>query len=195
MQPAAARHPDTVVMPRRHLLAAALALIVATRAGAQPVSPVSLEASLGAGHLGGGAEFTSRGGFAVDALLGLRVAANRGRALVAGLNAGMQGPLGSNDMCTFTPRGGCMPDQPIFYTVGALAGWESRAGTVRALAGPAAMHADGGGRALGLQARLDGATPTILHVAAVLSVRGTLMPNYRGESLRLLAFGIGLRIR
>lgn len=174
---------------------AALALLLAPPAAAQQSQPALLEASVGAGHLSGGPPFTSRGGYAVDALLGARVRPLPAGALVLALNGAMQGPVVSNDMCTLTAGGDCVGAQPIFYTVGVLAGWANRTGSLRALAGPASVQADGGDRALGVQARLDGASPALYHVAAVLSLRGTLVPNYRGDALGLMAFGVGLRLR
>jgi hypothetical protein len=168
-----------------------------TDAGAQQRPALSLEASAGVGT-GAGGEFQSRAGFAFDGFIGLRVRqANRG-GTVAGLTGGIQGALASGDDCLLTPSGGCVPDFPLFYSAAALLGWEAagtRGPSLRMLAGPAYYRADEGGAALGLQARLDVATPALLHVALVASVRGAVLPNFRSDALRLAAAGLGVRLQ
>ena len=117
-----------IVTRRFSFLALLLACLLAGSAGAQRISP-SLDVSVGAGTSAGG-EFVSRGGFAVDAVAGLRVRpAGRG-AILAGIAAGMQASMGNQDGCVTSSSGRCVPDFPILYSTAALLDWEGR-GPVR----------------------------------------------------------------
>jgi hypothetical protein len=49
--------------------------------------------------------------------------------------------------------------------------------------------------ALELQARIDAASAVKAHMAFLISLRGALLPNLRGDSYRLLALGIGVRLQ
>ena len=159
-----------------------LALLIAcglawpTSAEAQRRPTLSLDASGGFGT-GTGGEFRDRAGFALDALAATRVRPAPAGAILAGISAEMQGMPGSGDDCLLTPSGGCVPDFPLFYSAAALLGWEA-AGvsgpSLRLLGGPAYYRADEGGVALGLQGRLDMATPALRHLALVVSVRGAV---------------------
>jgi hypothetical protein len=171
------------------VLSAALASF-ATAADAQSRAPISATLTAGIGHLGGGAALKTRGGYALDALLAAR--RRSGWLLAAG--AGVQGSMGSNDRCDFAPDGACLEDAPVTTTVAALAGWEGPRATLRALAGPAFVAAQGAG-GIGLQGRVDMATPALGWVAPTLSLRATLAPRLDGEARRLFAAGIGLRVR
>ena len=111
---------------------------------------------------------------------------------------GAQGPPDSGDDCILTPSGGCVPDSPLFYSTAALLGWEiarGRGPSARALAGPAYYRADEGGASLGLQGRVDVATTALLHVALVVSARGAVLSNYRGDALGLAAAAVGVRLQ
>ena len=46
-----------------------------------------------------------------------------------------------------------------------------------------------------LWSRLDVATRGLLHVAFVVSARGAVLPNFRGDALGLAAAGIGVRLQ
>jgi hypothetical protein len=70
-----------------------------------------------------------------------------------------------------------------------------RARHASALAGPGVFKADGSSQTFGLQGRIDGATPALHHVAAVLSLHGATLPGYRGGALHLAGLGLGARIR
>lgn len=157
----------------------------------------SLDVSAGFGA-GVGGDFEARGGVAFDAVAGLGVGPARRGPVVAALAAGMQGPLGSSDDCVPAPSGGCVPDFLLLYSAAALLGWEranARGPSLRVLAGPGYHRADEGGAAFGLQARLDVATAPLLHVALVASVRGAILPNFRGDALGFTAVGLGVRLR
>jgi hypothetical protein len=149
----------------------------------------------GGGHTEG--EYRGdRGGVALDALLALRLRPAGSGALVGAVSAGIQGPYGSDARCVLSSTGGCVPSFPPFATLGALVGWQNASATLRASAGPAYVGAAGyGSGAVALQGRADGAVPLARHLALVASVRGTFIPNYRGDAFELFAFGAGVRIR
>jgi hypothetical protein len=63
------------------------------------------------------------------------------------------------------------------------------------LAGPAYFRGEDPGGALGLQGRLDVSTPPVLHTALVVSLRGAVLPGFRGETLGTTSLGVGLRIQ
>ena len=118
--------------------------------------------------------------------------------LVLGLNAAAAGQLGNGDSCLINfVDNSCAPDYPQFTTFGVMAGVElaGRAGTVRALIGPALFYTDGNGNAGGAQARIDLASPTLYHVALVGSLGGALVPSFHGDSYQLGSIGIGIRIQ
>lgn len=171
---------------------------------AQTPRVLSLDATLGGGAGIGGNEVYRRGGIAVDALLGMRLrVAGRG-ALMAGLSAGFQGPVGSSDVCHFGSRGQCLDDFPSISPVAVLAGWEWRREdgvTLRVLAGPSHVRLDGDdtagqrGRAAGGQGRVDVAMPPLGPVALVASLRGNLVPAFHGQTLGTWAAGVGIRLR
>jgi hypothetical protein len=180
-----------------HALLIACALARPTTASAQRRLPLSLDATVGFGT-GAGGEFRDPRGFALDALAAMRVRPAPAGAIVAGFAAELQGMPSSGDDCLLTPSGGCVPDFPLFYAAAALLGWEAAGGSgpsLRLLGGPAYYRADEGGAALGLQGRLDVATPAMLHVALVVSVRGAVLPNFRGDALGLAAAGLGVRLQ
>jgi hypothetical protein len=164
---------------------------------AQERPALSVEAAAGLGT-GGGGEYSSGAGFVLDAAVALRARLTRRGAVLVGFAVGAQGPPGGGDDCILAPSGRCVPDFPLFYSTAAFLGWEIagyQGPSVRALAGPAYYRADEGGAALGLQGRVDVATPALLHVALVASVRGTVLPNYRGDALGLVAAVVGVRLQ
>ena len=66
--------------------------------------------------------------------------------------------------------------------------------TARLIAGPTHFRADGGGGALGGQARLELVSPTFHRLAVVVSARGGLVWNLDRQDYRLGAVGLGLGI-
>jgi hypothetical protein len=186
---------------------AALLLAAGALPGQQPRG-VSLDVTLGGGAGLGGVEVYARGGVAGDALLGVQLGQAARRAFMAGIGVGFQGLPYGNDICHVGSRGQCLSDFPAFGTVGLLAGLElrSRSGaspgaTLRVLSGPAYVHLDGDdsagqrGNTAGVQGRVDVATPPLGPLAAVLSLRGTLVPRFRDQTLATWALGVGLRLR
>ena len=78
---------------------------------------------------------------------------------------------------------------------GVLLGWQDSKEFVRVTTGAAYVQADWEGWSVAWQGRADLALPITSHFGAVASLRGTLVPNYpRGDSFRLFAFGLGVRI-
>ena len=98
------------------------------------------------------------------------------------------------------PRGGCTPAYPLFYSVGALAGWQwgrGRDASVRALSGAGyyrAVRRDGGGGTIGLQCRIDLATAALWRVALIGSLRGAVLPSFRGDAHGLGTASFGVRV-
>ncbi len=167
-----------------------------SKSEAQGVSPLSFEANIGAGKGWGGDGYVGNGsGLALDALVGLRVRSLAHGGLVAGVSGAIQSAGARATVCPPNPSGTCIPGFPDVYTVSALAGWESGRGILRVMLGPAFAHASDAGNALGFQGRVDAAAPFTNRVALVASIRPTVIPNLRGSTLKLLAFGIGLRVR
>ena len=175
---------------------------------AQGPPALSLDATVGGGYGFGGGELYTRGGVALDALIGLRIRASGRSALLAGVSAGFQGPLAFGDVCHFGSRGQCLENFPILMPVAALAGWEGRTGTgtspgatLRVLVGPSYVRFDGDDRAghrggaAGAQGRVDLATPPLGPVALVASLRGNVVPRFRDQTFAAWAAGLGLRLR
>ncbi len=172
------------------------ACLATSKSEAQGVSPLSLEASMGAGKGWGGDGYRGNGsGLALDALLGLRVRSLAHGGLVAGVSGGIQAAGAHTTICPPNQSGTCTPGFPDVYTVAAFAGWESGRGIFRVMLGPAFAHASDAGNALGFQGRVDAAAPFADRVAVVASIRPTVIPDFHGSTLKLLAFGIGLRVR
>jgi hypothetical protein len=172
-------------------------LPVVGEAAAQSRAPASVEASLGfrSGH---GGSYVNRGGGALDLVLAYPLRGASAGALIGGLNVGAQSQLVGLAVCLILPDGGCAPDFPTFYSIGALAGVQrgsARAFSARVLAGPVYFHAHEGGRALGMQSRVDMATPSWQRAAVVVSLRCSALPSFRGEAVGISSFGVGLRIR
>ncbi|HYR09720.1 MAG TPA: hypothetical protein VEQ60_18235 [Longimicrobium sp.] len=179
------------------MLAAACAAAAPTTAPAQAFGP-SADVSAGM-FVGGGGTFAERGGPALDGIVALPLGRTRSGTLVAGVTGGISGPLMIGDQgCRIGPNDTCMPDYPVFVTVGAVAGVQRAIGSglsARVLAGPAYFQATDGDDTFGAQGRLDVAKPLIFRTALVASLRGSLLPRYQGETLSYATFGLGLRIQ
>jgi hypothetical protein len=179
------------------LVAAACAAAAPVTAAAQKTFGPAVEASAGA-FVGAGGTFDERGGPAVDVSVAVPLGRMASGTLVAGLTAGISGPLAMTDICRLGPNDTCMPSYPTFFTLGAVAGVQQAIGggfSARALAGPAYFQAAESKNAFGVQGRLDVARPLFFHTAVVASLRGSLLPRYEGETLSYAALGLGLRIQ
>ena len=170
-------------------------LALPVSAGAQQARALSLDVAVRHESVHTSGEFRSpQRGAAVDALVALRLSNAGGGAIIAGVSAGTPWAWSSTDICLPASGGGCIPTYPAFLKIGALAGWENRRATLRAMGGPAYVNADGAAT-LGLQARLDGALPMAGRFALVGSVLGTMVPNFRGDPFRVYSIGLGIRLR
>ena len=156
---------------------------------------LSVEATLGLGFgYTAGEYLADRQGRGVDLMLGVRPGAAGKRGIVLGANASLYDGGPHTLVChQATRRDGCIRPFPFFEVAGALVGWENASTTLRVMGGPAWAHAESD--ALAWQARLDGALPVVWRLALVGSVRGTVVPNYRGDVVNLLALGLGVRVR
>ncbi|WP_420126129.1 hypothetical protein [Longimicrobium sp.] len=179
------------------LVAAACVAAGPANAAAQKMFGPALEASFGV-FAGAGGTFDARRGPALDMSVALPLGRMESGTLVGGVTAGISGPLSMTDICRVGPNDTCMPDYPVFFTLGAVAGVQQAIGagfSARALAGPAYFQGAETKDAFGLQGRLDVARPLFFHTAVIASVRGSLLPRYEGETLSYTAFGLGLRIQ
>lgn len=129
---------------------------------------------------------------AADVQLTARVRELSRGSLVAGLSVSGLGAA-HNAMCVVRPEGGCVPHYPDFAFHSAVVGWENARATARLSTGPVYARAEAG--AWGWVARWDGAVPLFLHVSITASLRGYVIPDYRGDSFQLFGFGLGGRIR
>jgi hypothetical protein len=177
------------------LFACACGAMLPAGADAQ-LSGSSLEATLGYSTGGGGA-FSERGGIALDVLLAKPVRQAPAGTQVAAITAGIHGPIAGDLSCLDTPAGVCAPGFPVLISAGVLGGVQrgSAAGAnARLLAGPAFFAAEEGGT-LGLQGRMDVATPALFHVSLVASLQGAVLPRFQGERLTTRSISLGLRIQ
>lgn len=170
-------------------------LLAGSQAAAQNRWPVSLELNGGHGLGRTAGEYRDDGsGVAIDALVAYRLTPVSGDGVVIAVSSSGQGPVTVDQVCIPAPGGGCVPNFPTFGSVVALIGYESSPNwTLRGLLGPAYVRAEES--TLGFQGRIDIAVPFVSRVSFALSARAMLIPDYRGDSFQLYAFGLGLRLR
>lgn len=163
----------------------------------------SFEATAGLGFIEAAKSHQDHAGLVIDATVAWRLRRGLGQTGVLALTAGTQGSLGSIDACDVAPGGGCMPDYARFHTVAALIGAESRllfGVPLRVLVGPAFYHGrtrEGDSRGeLGLQSRIDVATPAVRRAAFVASVRaGCPFQRLDDREYMIGAVAVGLRLQ
>jgi hypothetical protein len=173
------------------LIAAAVG--VAWPLAAQHRSAARLDLMLGSSAIRGGT-IDFRNGMLIDALSAGRLRAKSGGAIVAGLGASrIVGGYG--DRCLILPDGGCAP-KGNFSVVSALFGIDRAvgAGSLRLLAGPSLQNG-AGDTSVGLQGRIDVATPALAHMAMGLMTRATVLPDHGGARLVVWGFGVGVAFR
>jgi hypothetical protein len=166
-----------------------------TKQGIRPA--LSLDATLGPGGGRTNGNYVEREvqAAALDVTLAVRPHREARGGFLAGLNWGVQGPTGGEDLiCILRPDGTCKEHFPTFNFIGGLAGWESERGVIRLTGGPAYARIDDDAGALALQARAELAAPVFPHVGAVASLRGTHLPNAAGSHFSFFAVGFGVRI-
>ena len=185
--------------PRWVLMAALIAGLpaaVPASASGQGLWPVSLEGSWGVGAGWAAGEYadpTQSPQLTMDVTAAVRVRSTPGGSYIAGLSLSGQGGA-SEDRCRVAPgRPNCLPNFPDFMIISALAGWENSRASFRLATGPSYLqHVSRD--ALGWQARWDGVAPIVGHLGVGASLRVVLVPDYRGDPLALLGFGLGIRV-
>ena len=186
-----------MIVTRQFVLLALTAVAIVSPArvpGQQSNALLSFDGTIGRSFGRGGGERANRDGPALDALLAWRA---RGRGLhgVFGFGTGVQGRRDS-DNCLALPGSNCVQAYPRIYTLGLLVGLEQRGriGAARILTGPTHFRVDGGGSALGGQARLELVSPSVHRIAVVASARGGMVWHLDRQDFRMAAVGIGLGI-
>ena len=177
------------------------AFLIACMAGisrdtaAQQRPSLTVQATLGPVYGQTAGEYRSdRHATAIDLLLGVRAGSADRHGLVLGASATRPYAEVHTDQCFPATTGdGCIPPFPSFGVVGALLGWENASSTLRVMGGPAWAHAEAD--ALAWQARLDASLPVVWRLGLAGSVRGTVVPSYQGDAIRLFGLGLGVRIR
>jgi hypothetical protein len=177
-------------------LAMGWGMVAANGAPGQTAGPVGVEVTAGL-RSGQGGAYVNRGGMALD-LAAVSPLRDLGAATVTGaFSVGGQTSLVRLDHCLLLEDGGCAPDFPTLLSVGALLGVQrgsARSASARLMAGPTAYQALPGGRALGVQGRLDLATPSWRSMALVGTVQRAVLPSFRGARVAITSFGVGLRV-
>jgi hypothetical protein len=166
---------------------------VASPLPAQQPAGARLDLSTGGGRVRGGM-IDHRMDVLADVLAAGRVRPMPGGAIVAGLGAsGIVGGFG--DSCLLLPNGGCAA-KGNFMVVTALLGVDRAvgAGSLRLLAGPSYHNGDKDA-SVGLQGRVDVASPTFAHLAVGLMTRATVLPNHGDATLVIWGFGVGVAFR
>lgn len=159
----------------------------------------SIDATVGGGRAFGGGQLGDRNYATVDALFAVGRQAPSVSATLFGLALGAQAGLSRGDDCRIllgVP--GCLKDFPSLVSAALLAGRSHGlplGGSIAVLGGPGIYFADGGGAALGLQARVDVASAVKAHATFVVSMRGAYLPNLRGDSYLPVALGVGVRLQ
>lgn len=183
------------ILATASLLACASAISV--DAAAQQSFGPSIEASFGV-STGGGGVFIERTGVALDGVVAVPLRqAGRG-AIVAALTASGNGKPTSELVCVDGPGDACIGSYPSFFGAALVLGVQQplgRSASARILAGPGYYQAVDGADTWGMQGRVDVARPVAAHAAAVVSLRGSVLPSYEGETLRFASLALGLRIQ
>ena len=170
-----------------------LALGVPSTLNAQQPSGARLDLTLGASRMRGGI-IDNRSGVLADAFAAGRLRSMPGGAIVAGLGAsGILGGFG--DSCLILPNGGCA-GKGNFTVVSALLGVDRAvgAGSLRLLAGPS-YHDGAKDASVGLQGRIDVASPAFAHLALGVMTRATVLPDHGGATLVIWGFGVAVAFR
>jgi hypothetical protein len=189
-----------MTMPVRVLICCLISIVVspAAEVAAQVSGPASIELSLGLRAVHGGA-YHHRGGPALDLLVARRFHDIAGGRVVAGASLGLQAPPLARDLsCVLLPQGDCAPDFPALISLAGLVGVQSgsaQSANARVMVGPTYHQAFAGGGAVGLQGRADASLPTWGRTAAIASLQRSLLPSFRGDTVSITSFGLGLRVQ
>jgi hypothetical protein len=183
-------------MPRLALLSLCCLVLGSSSLRAQ-IPPVATDATVGIGNGRGGPPFTNRVGLAGYTLVAIARGSDRARGRIWAASAGWQGPgpVGG-DKCILEPNGGCRPEFWAFTSYAVLAGWQQENGGfgTREFVGPALFQTEGS-RTAGLDARVDIASPRLVHLRFVLAAKASVLPRFRGHTYLLTATTIGIRMQ
>ena len=177
-----------------HFAAAVLASAL-TFGSARAQTPLSFQATVGAGTGFGIPDATASTGPSLEAMLAAAFQPGPSGAVTIGVSAAAQGAVARTD-CDLVAGGTCRNEFPLFGSFALLAGWESASGGVRVVAGPAGFFSseENSTSTAGLTGGLDLARAG-LRLAPVLSLRASLLPSYHGQSVTLLSARVGFRVR
>ena len=177
------------------LLATCLAAVIPSSAEAQDKWRLFVESNVGLATGQTTGEYREDvTGFAADLVLGARLRGNSG--WIVGASVSAQGPGPTSDICILASDGGCVTSFPSFVLLGIPFGYEiGSANTVRFTASPVLARPRSDDWTLGFQGRIDGAVEVLWRISVTASGRIALIPDYRGDSFRLNAFGVGIRLR
>jgi hypothetical protein len=166
-----------------------------------PLQRLSVEGTFGLPRVRGGDPLERDNNLGVvDLGVTFRALDSRRGSLLVGVNRASYLPHGNDATCPVRPgTTRCVPDYPEFAATSLLVGWQSprpQRGSLRLLMGPGLYRADNRdiGNSLGLQARIDVASPALWHVSLVTSARAWVVPNAEGTRYRQMMLGLGLRI-
>lgn len=165
---------------------------------AQEPWPLSIETNLGLGAGWTSGEYRDNAeGLIGDLLVGLRLRSAGEGALFAAVSLGVQGTGATTLECLPDSQGGCIQGFPEFTVLSILGGWETRTAFFRLLSGPSVVRAygDWDARRFAWLTRLDAAVPLLGRISYTASLRGFIVPSYKGDSFQLIALGVGFRIR
>jgi hypothetical protein len=133
-------------------------------------------------------------GIAADLVIGGRIWADR--AWIAAVSLSAQGGGPHDDECIPASKGGCVKSFPSFVMIGLPFGYETpAAAALRFSASPVLVRPNFDNWTFGFQGRIDGAAAVLWRISIIASGRVALIPSYEGNSFRLYAFGLGLRLR
>jgi len=166
---------------------------VSSRVEAQAASPWYGQVALGPAYFSGGQYFTSDG-WAGDLLLGRAIRSSAAGALVVAVTAGATVPTAETVICT--GRGPCLGTLPDLFQGAILVGLTRGTvhGSASLMAGPGLTMSRDWTR-LGLHVQADVTSPSVAHVALVLSPHLVLLPNLGKTSLSVRSFRLGVRVQ
>jgi len=186
-----------MLRPSLHAAIAGGLLVISFRQADAQRRVISAEVTVGQSTGRGGVYGGDRSGLALDGLVSTRTITPARFHGILGVGGGIEGPDAKSNNCLREPVAGCVPNFPRITSFGLYLGAEhvGRFGDARLMAGPTHYGAAGGGGALGIQMRLQLATPTVHRIQLVGSARGGFAWNLDRQDIRLGAVGIGLGVR
>jgi hypothetical protein len=155
--------------------------------------------TIGGGHTFGGGHLSDRNFAAIDALFAIGRQAPSMSSTLFGVALGAQAGFWQGDDCRILDGvRGCLKDFPNLVSAALLAGRSHGlplGSSVAVLGGAGIYLPNGGGAALGLQARMDVASAVKARAGFIVSLRGAYLPNLRDDSYLPVALGVGVRFQ